>query len=335
MEEASAPYLQRWRAGQMSWAGRIAGGAVGVAMLGLVGYVGVPGVRVGNASADVADQPPEAISSQAPPATIGPEAIEAPVTSPTAGKPQAAHPPIGGRPPASAVFVDFPKGFRWENQRLSDFDVANEWGLMTFRDENVQYGSEGARLSVERNRDDPEMPYTMAEIRLPGFYGYGRYEAVMRPSNTPGVLSSFFTHTSGYFGDAHNEIDFEFLGRKPGNVHLNYYNDGADSSASIDLWFEPSGADHLYAFEWMPDSITWYVDGVNVREVLAASAPIPIPDTSSRILANIWAGNGDVAEWVGTPDIESASAVYRCISHLPAGQVGRQCSDTFKSPPKP
>ena len=40
--------------------------------------------------------------------------------------------------------------------------------------------------------------------------GYGRYEVVMTAAKGNGIISSFFTYTGPYFGDPHDEIDFEF-----------------------------------------------------------------------------------------------------------------------------
>merc|ERR1712059_3682 len=42
---------------------------------------------------------------------------------------------------------------------------------------------------------------------------------------------------------------------------------------------------HDYAFEWLPDSITWFIDGKKIREV---KKPHNIPDMSAKILMNLW-----------------------------------------------
>src|SRR6185295_6317416 len=44
---------------------------------------------------------------------------------------------------------------------------------------------------------------------------------------------------------------------------------------------------HTYAFEWTPQSIKWFVDGVLVR-VKTAGAGLPIPAESAHIMANMW-----------------------------------------------
>src|SRR5690606_19938087 len=150
--------------------------------------------------------------------------------------------------------------------------------------------SNGMTLSVTR-RDGGATPYVSAEFQRTGFYGFGRYEVVMQSAKAQGVVSSFFTHTDDYHGDSHSEVDFELVGSKPHEVHTNDCWDGKRDAVDIDLGLDASAGMHLYAFEWLPDSITWYVDGVEIRRVDATNAVTPIPQSSARVMANIWAAN--------------------------------------------
>ena len=239
-----------------------------------------------------------------------------------------------GKKPGPAFFVDLTKGFDPDTQYLSDFKVDLPGLLMVFESENIRFDRNGMTLSVEKNGEG-DMPYTTSEFQHRGFYGFGRYEVVMRATNAPGVVSSFFTHTDDYHGDPHAEIDFEFLGKAPRQVDLNHFHEGDNDPQDIDLWFDASQGEHLYAFEWLPHSITWFIDGVKVREVTAETSPVAIPTASSRVIVNTWVGNRNTLEWVGEAEIESAAAVYRCISHVPVGAAGKQCSNVFTPPPKP
>lgn len=233
-----------------------------------------------------------------------------------------------GQRPGGAFLMDLSAGWDQQTQYLSDFDFAADWIEMSFRDENIVFDATGMQLNaVKVAGEDPA--YTAAEFQRRGFYGYGRYEVVMRASDAPGSVSSFFLHTAEQFGDPHSEIDVEFLGRSPRQVHLNYFVGGRDDSGNVELWFDASKAWHLYAFDWAPDSIRWYVDGRQVRETTSTTSPIGIPANSGRVIANIWTGNRTSEEWVGRPQFDQASAFYLCISHVPVGQSGRQCSDTF------
>ncbi len=239
-----------------------------------------------------------------------------------------------GEEVGGAFFFDLTKGYPQKELYVSDFDVRSDWSVMFFRDDNVGFTDKGMVLRTRRDGNE-ELSHTSAEVQRVGFYGYGRYEVVMRASNAPGVVSSFFTHTGAYRGDPHDEVDVEILGRAPRSIHLNYYNAGGSDAAIIELWFDASEAEHLYVFEWLPGSIVWYVDGVKLREVNNSTAAVPVPTTASRVMVNTWVGNRHTEEWLGTPEFHETSALYRCISHVPVGQVGKQCSDTFTPPAVP
>jgi beta-glucanase (GH16 family) len=49
--------------------------------------------------------------------------------------------------------------------------------------------------------------------------------------------------------------------------------------------------EHIYAFEWTPTLITWYVDGV-VSHTYAGAANDPIPPMSAKIMMNLWVFSG-------------------------------------------
>lgn len=241
----------------------------------------------------------------------------------------AAKPRNTGKPAGGAFLIDFSRGFDGTTQYLSNHDVNEGWNKMFFRPDNAVFDANGMKLSIARN-SGREMPYTMGEFQRAGNYGYGRYEVVMRAAAGEGVVSAFFTHTGPYFGDPHHEIDFEFLGRDPHTAVLNYYSDGgASAPLEVPLNYDATKSEHLYAFEWLPDSISWFIDGALVRRVSAEVAPIPLPTASSRVMASVWVGNGETTWWVGNATIDKSDARYRCMSHVPVGEVRRQCSDVF------
>ncbi|HVY89803.1 MAG TPA: family 16 glycosylhydrolase [Hyphomonadaceae bacterium] len=239
-----------------------------------------------------------------------------------------------GRTPGAAFLMDLSKGHDPDTQYLSNYDLHAGWTEAVFREDNIKFGGNGMTLHAEREQAG-KLKYTSAEFQKTGFYGYGRYEVVMRSSNAVGVVSSFFTHTDGYFGDPHDEIDFEFIGRVPRSIHTNIFHDDGGNSVDIPLWFDPSAGEHLYAFEWSPDAVRWYVDNVKIREVTRASSKAGLPTASSRVMSSLWASYGESEKWVGAARFSHAQAFYRCMSHVPMGEQAPQCSDTFKPPKAP
>ncbi len=235
-----------------------------------------------------------------------------------------------GRRADEAFLVDFTKGYDPTTHVLARWDVVSPWMAISYRISNIAYRADGLHITTRVGRNDIS-DYTSGEFQRLGFYGYGRYEVIMRASSAPGVISSFFVYAGEDMGDPHDEIDFEFLGRTRRQVDLNYFSNGATNPANIDLPFDASANEHLYAFEWSPTAIIWYVDGVEVRRAVAGPG-VRIPTTTGRVMASVWAANRKVAEWAGNPTVESTTATYRCMSHVPTGKSGRLCSDTFAAP---
>lgn len=168
-----------------------------------------------------------------------------------------------------------------------------------------------------------------AEYQHRGFHHFGRYEVVMQAAPGSGTVSAMFTHTHSQFGDPHDEIDIEFLGKDLTQLHANYFTDGKQhGSIYIPLGFDASKEVHLYAFEWDPGAIRWYVD-----DRLAYStkpSDLAIPQSPSRLIVNLWSGTRNQYGWHGRPTFKNgARARFYCISYRAAGDETSQCSDTF------
>jgi endo-1,3-1,4-beta-glycanase ExoK len=232
---------------------------------------------------------------------------------------------ISGSPPGSAFLIDLRRGFDKRTQYLSDYKMDEDWIKVVYTPKNIQFDSTGMTLNLMRTGN--ALPYSGSEFQRQGTYGYGRYEVVMTASSAYGAVSSFFTYTGSHWGDPHDEIAIEFLGRNPREVYLNYFRDGVSHGVSIPLWFDTTLGDHIYAFEWGPNSIRWYADGIKIREVTLADSKTGIPRTTGRVMANLWAGAGPTTHWTGLASFERTKATYRCMSHLPMGKSGLQCSD--------
>lgn len=168
-----------------------------------------------------------------------------------------------------------------------------------------------------------------AEYQRRGFYSFGRYEVVMTPAPGSGTVSSLFTHTHAQFGDPHDEIDIEFLGKDLSVLAANYFTDGAaHDTIPIRLPFDASQQVHLYAFEWEPDEIRWFVN--DQLQHTATAKDHPIPQSPGRIIISLWSGGPAQFDWHGRPTFEDGTrAAFYCISFQKAGDASPQCSDTF------
>jgi beta-glucanase (GH16 family) len=193
---------------------------------------------------------------------------------------------------------------------------------------HVNVDASGMRLTITR---EPTQHHRNAgaELERRGFFHYGRYEVVMQPAKGSGLVSSFFTHTFPLFGDPHDEIDIEFLGNRTHLISINYFT-GAEPYGpfEMDLGFDAADAPHLYAFDWRPDRIDWFVDGKRLHS--ATGDKLPLPSAAGRIMMNLWTGAPGLYKWHGEPTFADGSqALYHCVSFQAAGTDTQQCSDTF------
>ena len=153
----------------------------------------------------------------------------------------------------------------------------------------------------------------------------------MKAGRGAGIVSSFFTYTGPYFDDPHDEIDFEFLGQDTTRVWVNTFVDGKKMPGEwLELGFDAAETPHLYSFDWREDSITWYVDGNVIYAITSETHAIPA--TPSKLFMNIWAGNPDQVNWLGSV-LEGTTAVaeYYCVSYRPFVDQGLNCTDYIAS----
>lgn len=229
---------------------------------------------------------------------------------------------------AGAFITLLGNGLASERFYISDHENKGSFLGGAWVKENVAEGADGVRLDVTGT--DIRNKYKLGEVQLSNRYGYGRYEVIMRPAKGSGLVSAFFTYTGQYFGDPHDEIDIEFVGMSTSIIQLNYFRDGKKGNfANIKLPFDASEEDHLYAFDWKPEGISWYVDGKLIYRT--PDGDQRIPRTPGRIYISNWTGIPQMRQWHGKPDFgDRGSAYYSCISFTPLGENTRRCADIYK-----
>ncbi len=151
-------------------------------------------------------------------------------------------------------------------------------------------------------------PYSSGNYQSLGFYGYGCYEAGMKPVAGSGTVTSFFTYAGPFDNGGngkHNEIDIEFLGKNTKSVQFNFFtNDdefASHNESVYGLGFDASGGFHVYGFKWTATGIEWYVDGELVYSV-ADTPENPTPKTTDslqKIMMNLWPVDDSAEGWAG------------------------------------
>ena len=191
----------------------------------------------------------------------------------------------------------------FENGSVHGFWARNDRGNgypfnCAFYNSNVRFADGTMTLSLTGSGGS----YVGAEYRSGATFSYGYYSVSMRAAKCPGVISSFFTYIGRPTWD---EIDIEFLGHDTTIVQFNYYTNGVGGHEYYyNLGFDASEGFHEYGFDWQPDSITWYVDGVPVYK-----ATIDIPSHAGHIMMNLWNVHENVSNWAGRFD-ETQLPVY-------------------------
>lgn len=151
-------------------------------------------------------------------------------------------------------------------------------------------------------------PLTSGEFRTKyNMFRFGRYETrMMAPSPQEGkplvdgnFISSMFVYRDAKFKHW-REIDIEVTGESIHSVttnvlsadDLSVWSPGIQSSTNkqykqIDVRSEF----HIYAFEWLPTSVTWFIDGEKVRTF--TSGRLKVPDLSVKVMMNLWISSED------------------------------------------
>lgn len=123
---------------------------------------------------------------------------------------------------------------------------------------------------------------------------FGRFEATLKATNVPGVVTGFFLHRDS----PRQEIDVEILGNQPDQLLVNvFYNPGTDGAkfdygfrgtpAIIKLGFDASKGLHDFTIEWDPCEIRWFVDQKLVHR-RNTWEPTPIPHLPMTLHVNAW-----------------------------------------------
>ena len=154
--------------------------------------------------------------------------------------------------------------------------------------------------------------YTSARLKTQKLFAqkYGKFEARIRIPKGQGMWPAFWMlgddfPTAGWPGCG--EIDImENIGREPATVHGTIHGPGHSGDDSLGApYFVPSGivADdfHVFAVEWEPNEIRFYVDGHLYETRTPADLPAGARWTFDHpffLILNVAVGG----KWPGSPD---------------------------------
>lgn len=199
-----------------------------------------------------------------------------------------------------AKWVPETGGDGWGNAELQFY---------TRRAENARV--EDGYLVIEARRERFEnREYTSARLKTQGLaaWRYGRVEARIQIPRGQGLWPAFWMlgddiTTVGW--PECGEIDImENIGREPGVVHGTVHGPGYSGAQGKGAAYRlPAGAFadgfHLYAIEWEPEAIRWYVDGALYQTLTPGDLPGRwVYDHPFFMILNVAVGG----HWPGSPD---------------------------------
>ena len=140
-----------------------------------------------------------------------------------------------------------------------------------------------------------------AEYRTKNSYLYGRFEARIKAPGKEGILTSLFTYFDGLPNDPWssskwNEVDIEILGRYNNDIQFNTITPGQINHVRHQyVNFNPALDYHIYAFEWTPDYVAWFIDEVEVYR--QTDDHIKTLTRAQKFMMNIWSPT--YTNWAG------------------------------------
>jgi beta-glucanase (GH16 family) len=218
-------------------------------------------------------------------------------------------------------------GGGWGNQELESYTnraenahIENGNLVITARKENFEGSDHIAR------------EFTSARLKTQGLFSqtYGRFEARIKIPSGQGMWPAFWMmgdNISSVGWPKCGEIDImENVGKEPGLVHGSLHGPmttgaATDLTSTVSL---PTGKDfaaayHLYAVEWEPDAVRFYVDDT-LYATFTAKSVASTPTTAGSwvfdhpyfLILNVAVGGS----WPGPPDATSAFPQTMLIDYV-------------------
>lgn len=235
----------------------------------------------------------------------------------------------------------------WSDEFISKQLDASKWNVLMreqSKHNELQYYvpdevylENGVLRIRSRIRDYGSMHYTSGRLSTDGRFApvYGRFEIRARMPNGKGMWPAHWLYPQNRdwameqlmekavaegrergIPEArpwYSEIDImEYLGHEPnivyGTLHYKTFSgESKSSSGKVQGDVDYSKDFHIYALEWEPDSIRWYIDGK-----LMHATTLGIPHTPHYLILNTAVGGA----WPGNPDSTTTFPQYHDIDYV-------------------
>lgn len=145
--------------------------------------------------------------------------------------------------------------------------------------------------------------YSAAEVYSTDDFTFGRFEGRIKFCAGSGIVSSLFTYRDDV-EVSWQEIDVEYLGNLSNAIQYNLIS-GTFANRHyqprvVTLAYSPTAEFHDYTIEWLPDGVTFYVDGAPSHHDVQAKL-----QDAAKLRMNAWPTNNQVTTFAGPLDANS------------------------------
>lgn len=168
------------------------------------------------------------------------------------------------------------------------------WNISTWGNADQQYASANVKLDTVNGWVQLKLSASTSGIKpICGEitskrtdFKYGSYRASIRFDSTPGAVVGWFVYKDE--PDLH-EIDVEYLTEDLKNIHFTLHHiETSVEHHKKRISFDPTDVFHEYRFDWYPDKVIYFIDGVHYDTLTTK-----VPDAACTIMLNLWSANID------------------------------------------
>jgi len=231
---------------------------------------------------------------------------------------------------------DGPRGSRVDPAKWNFETGGHGWGnheLQSYTDQTRNAHLKKGKLVITARREDHRgvdgiaRNYTSARLHTRGKFSqqYGRFEARIRLPRGRGVWPAFWMMSADLpqpGSPQSGEIDIvENIGSEPSTVHGTIHGPGYSGDKGVSASFTlPKGkkfADkfHVFAVEWEPGEIRFFVDRKAYRRLTPADLPVGtvwVFDRPFFLILNVAVGG----DWAGNPDSSTVFAQAMQVDYV-------------------
>ncbi|KAI3749639.1 hypothetical protein L2E82_20254 [Cichorium intybus] len=170
----------------------------------------------------------------------------------------------------------------------------DEFYNVTWGNHHVQFLNQGREVKLSLDQSSG------AGFASKSYYGSGYFQMKIKlpAKDSAGVVTAYylFLNTTIHDKIMHDELDFEFLGNRPGKpitLSTNVFAHGIGGrEQKFTLWFDPTADFHNYKLLWNHHHIVFFVDETPIRVFKNnINKGVGYPNNTMQLIVSLWDGS--------------------------------------------